>query len=758
MRRMLRLVAVAACVAVLFSGTLVALSALTGNALHHVASAQELPLPPINSKLQEPSTVYADDGTTVLATLSGPQFRQPVSLSQVSKILVAAVLDTEDHGFYVHGGFDIPAMVRAFMSDAQGQGIQGGSTIPQQLVKQLYLTSERTIGRKVREAVLADRLEQKYTKNQILQAYLNTIYLGSGSYGVQAAAESYFGVPASKLTLAQAALLAGMIQNPNGYDPVLQPAAARTRRSQVLQRMVVYGDITPAQQAAADNTPLPARIVPAASATIVERDPVAGYYVNQVKDYLLDSSNALGGTYDERYAALFEGGLKVVTNLDPTMQAVAEQAVANDTPTNSGGFEEGLVSVDPNTGGVRALVGGTGATGAGAQQFDVMTQGQRQPGSGFKLFTLLAALEQGYSVYDTVDGQGPCAILFPGNQDLAKTPIKNDEGPGGGTMGLVQATAKSINCAYIRLAHEVGLPNIVATAQALGISPVEVPHKVYDDIPSVVIGAAAVKPIEMAGAYAAVADGGVFHQPSFIQRISDRTGNVIYRGLDAGHRVFSTQVAAEADVALNAVVSYGTGTAAGIYNRPVAGKTGTTNNNVDAWFNGFTPQLETTVWMGNLKGEVPIILPNYGPVYGADFPARTWHDYSAQVLANDPVEEFPSVSYGLLAATKYITSASLVHDDVYDHNGGYYSGYNNSGGYNNYTGYNNGGYNSYGSTNQGYTPPTSPRRSHTPRGTTPTSQPANSVPSTTPATTPPSTSPPTSPTTAAPGGGPGGSG
>lgn len=749
MRRLLRLVAIAAGAALLFSGTLVGLSALTGNALHHVASAQELALPPITSKLQEPSTVYADDAKTVLATLSGPQFRQPVSLSKVSRVLITAVLDTEDHGFYVHGGFDIPAMVRAFVSDAQGQGVQGGSTIPQQLVKQLYLTSERTIGRKVREAVLADRLEQKYSKDKILQAYLNTIYLGSGAYGVQAAAESYFGQPASHLSLPQAALLAGMIQNPNGYDPVLQPAAARERRSEVLQRMVVYGDITPAQQAAADATALPARISPSASETIVERDPVAGYYVNQVKDYLLDSTDALGGTYDERYAALFEGGLKIVTNLDPTMQAVAEQAVANDTPANSSGFEEGLVSLDPKTGRVRALVGGTGATGAGAQQFDVMTQGLRQPGSGFKVFTLLAALEQGYSVYDTVDGQGPCAILFPGNLDLAKSPIKNDEGPGGGKMGLVQATAKSVNCAYIRLAHEVGLPNVVATAQALGISPLEVPHKRYDDIPSVVIGAAAVKPIEMAGAYAAVADGGVFHRPSFIASVSDRTGNVIYRGADAGHRVFSTQVAAEADVALQAVVTSGTGTAASIYNRPVAGKTGTTNNNVDAWFNGFTPQLETTVWMGNLKGEVPIVIPNYGPVYGADFPARTWHDYSAQALVDAPVEQFPSVSYGLLAATKYITSPGLVHDDVLDHNGGYYSGYNSYGGYNSYSG--SGGYRKSGGYSRGYAPSTSATtvyRSRTPS----TTRPVSTVPATTPPTAPPATSPSSAPSGGTPGG------
>src|SRR5579875_1096799 len=257
MRRLLRLLAITAGVAILLSGTIVALTALTGNAIHHVASAQELALPAISSELQEPSTVYADDGKTVLATLSGPQFRKPVKLNQVSKTLITAVLDTEDHGFYVHGGFDISSMVRAAVHDSSGAGLQGGSTIPQQLVKQLYLSPARNLSRKIKEAVLADRLEQKYSRDQILQAYLNTIYLGNGAYGVEAASETYFHVPASQLNLPQSALLAGMIQDPNGYDPILQPDAARVRRSEVLDRMVVYHDITPAQEAAASSTPLP---------------------------------------------------------------------------------------------------------------------------------------------------------------------------------------------------------------------------------------------------------------------------------------------------------------------------------------------------------------------------------------------------------------------------------------------------------------------------------------------------------------------
>lgn len=673
MRRLLRLAAIVAAASVLLSGTLVALAVLGTSAVHEVASAQEIPLPPIDSELQEPSSVYADNGS-LLYKFTGADQRTPVDLDQVSKTMVTAVLDTEDHGFYQHGGLDVESIVRAFVDDAQGDSLQGGSTIPQQLVKQLYLTSERTLNRKIREAVLADRLEQQYSKDDILQAYLNTIYLGHSAYGVQAAAKEYFGESAAQLTLPQAALLAGMISDPNGYDPITHPTAARERRSEVLSRMVVYGDITVAQENAADNTPLPTLADLPQNPPL---DPITNYYVLQVRNFLLDDSDALGTTYQERYQALFDGGLSIYTNLDPTMQAAAEAAVADDTPANNGGFIEGLVSIDPATGAVRALVGGPGTN---QNQFDVMTQGARQPGSGFKLFTLLAALQQGYSVYDTVDSQGPCYIKFPGNDSLVTSPIKNDAGPGGGVISLVTATAQSVNCAYIRLAHEVGLPNVLAMAYKLGISPTEVPASIYDYIPSVVIGSAAVAPIEMAGAYAAVADGGVFHTPSFINTIEDRSGTVIYNGLDPGTRVVSTQIAAEADVALRAVVTSGTGTAAALYNRPVAGKTGTTSNNVDAWFNGFTPQIETTVWMGNFSSDtVPIYIcdpdscPGY--VYGANYPAETWHDFDNAVLADQPVQEFPAVSYGLLPPTRYVTSPSLVADDVVDHNGGYYGSY-----------------------------------------------------------------------------------
>lgn len=649
--RVVRLLALVSAAAALFAGTLIALSVVADHAVHHSAGAVDLPLAPLTADTLEGSTVYGSDGQTVLAVLRGPKKQIPISLQQVSPVLKHAVLDTEDHDFYVHGGFDIPSIVRAFVHDASGNGLQGGSTIAQQLVKKQYLSSARNVSRKIKEAVLADRLERQYSRNQILQAYLNTVYLGSGAYGVQAAAETYFHEPASALTLPQAALLAGMIQNPNGYDPVLAPEAARDRRGQVLDRMVVYKDITPDQAAAADAAPLPTVVPPPSS------DSVSNYYVEQVKNQLLAAGSPLGATYAERYDALFNGGLKIYTNLDPSLQATAEQTVRADTPANRGGFEQALVSIDPGTGKVRALVGGTGTT---SSKFDIITQGARQPGSGFKLFTLVAALEQGYTINDTILGTSPCAIDFPTDHDLVTHPANNDEGNGGGVMTVLDATAQSTNCAFIRLAHEVGLPKVIQVAHQLGITETLPPY------PSIVIGSIAVHPLEMAAAYAAVAAGGVYRSPSFIDHIVDRSGQVVFNGVAPDRRVMPVGVAAEAEAAFQAVVQKGTGTAAAIPGRPVAGKTGTTNRSVDAWFNGFTPQLETTVWMGNPKAEVPMSDVGGIAVYGGTYPAQTWHDFMAAALAADPVMSFLAVP-GNLPPSKFITSPGLVADDALNH-------------------------------------------------------------------------------------------
>jgi membrane peptidoglycan carboxypeptidase len=699
LRALLTLVAAA----VVIAGGLTAVAAAVGSAVGNATSAQAAPLPPLAPAPLEPSTVYADDGTTVIATLHASARRVPVTLDQVSPNLIHAVLDTEDARFYIHGGVDIPSTLRALASDSSSSGgLQGGSTITQQLVKQTYLNSERKVSRKLKEAVLAERLQQKYTKNQILDAYLNTIYLGYGAYGVQAAANTYFNVDASQLTVPEAALLAGLIQDPNGYDPVLDANAARNRRSQVISRMVHYGTITRAQADAANATPLPTAVnvpppTPSANST----------YVDEVTAQLLGANSPIGGNYSERYAALFEGGLKIYTNFDPAMQAAASQATSTDMPQYYAeqGDAEAMVSIDPATGKVRAIVGG-----APGSQFDVITQGQRQPGSGFKIFTLVAALEKGYNINDTILGSSPCAIDFPGhggpggpgpgNDGYVASPAHNDEGNGGGVETLTVATAQSTNCAYMRLAHETGLPAIVDVAHQLGISeslvgknpagPPNPSDKTEQYYPSMVIGAIPVKPMEMAAAYATLADDGVYHTPTFIDHVVDRTGATIYTGTDPGHRVLTPQIAEEATQAFTQVLISGTAAGDGL-SRQAAGKTGTTENSDDAWFNGYTPQLESTVWMGSTKGETSM-----GNVYGGQYPATTWHDAMTQEVTNLPAGTFGDPGY--LGPSTFITSPSLQADDKSA--GGGSPGYGGNGA--NGAGNNANSYNGNGNNGTGY--------------------------------------------------------
>ncbi|MGH9094620.1 MAG: transglycosylase domain-containing protein, partial [Acidimicrobiales bacterium] len=377
MRPLFRLVAIVSSIAIVISGAVVGVGAATAGVFSQATSAQAATLPPLGTTAELGSTIYASDGTTVLATLRGAELRQPVTFQQLPPVLIHAVLDTEDQRFYIHGGFDFPSTLRALASDSSASGgLQGGSTIAQQLVKQTYLTSARKLSRKVKEAVLASRLEQKYSKDRILEAYLNTIYLGNGAYGVQAAATVYFNESVSKLTLPQAAIIAGLIQDPSGYDPVRHPEAARSRRSEVLARMVHYGDITQPQADQANAAPLPTATTITAPST--SSDSISDYYVNEVRAELLGASSPLGSTYQERYQALYEGGLKIVSNLNVGMQAAAKASVARDTPRNSGGFQQALVSIEPGTGKVLAMVGGNGAA---TQQYNVITQGERQPGS-----------------------------------------------------------------------------------------------------------------------------------------------------------------------------------------------------------------------------------------------------------------------------------------------------------------------------------------------------------------------------------------
>lgn len=657
-RSLARLVVVLGISGALLGALLVAISYSAGRLVNGVATSREQPLADLVTRAALPSVIYGANGQ-VLATLRSAQSRQPVTLDKVSPLIVSAVLDTEDHSFWVHGGVDVESIARAFLADIKAGGaVQGGSTIAEELAKIAYLSDEKTLVRKVQQAVLAERLEQKHTKAQILDAYLNTVYLGSGAYGVQAAAEEYFGTSAARVDLSQAALLAGLIQAPSGYDPIYNPSGAKLRRSEVLSRMVHYKSVTQAAASKADNAPLPTALHGARDIPYTDY----GYYVSEVVNELL-ANPALGATQAEREETLFSGGLKIYTNEVPSLQSYSTQVATEDIPSALQDVVAAFAVINPSNGDVEALVGG--ASGKQAY-FDDAVQGERQPGSGFKLFTLLAALESGYDVYDSILATSPCAIRFPGVPSQygysLQNPLHNDPGDPNGAVTIVEATALSINCAYLRLGNVVGLQKVIDVARSLGLSdPTLNPSN-----PSLVIGTEAVKPIEMAAAYAAVADGGIYHKPSFIQKVVAPGGQTIYNGESVGKRVFSEQVAAEAMVALEAVVQYGTGTAAALPNMAVAGKTGTTSNSVDAWFNGITPTLVSSVWIGNPAGEVPMYVDGV-EVYGASYPTQIWHDVMAYALQNVAYTPFPSPQPDLMPPVEYIDTPALQQNDLISH-------------------------------------------------------------------------------------------
>jgi membrane peptidoglycan carboxypeptidase len=577
------------------------------------------------------SQIYAHDGT-LLATLHGPENREPVPLSSVPQPVIDAILAVEDADFYAHDGVNFRAMARAFFENVNAGGVeQGGSTITQQLVKNALLTSERDFDRKKKEIPLALRLEQQLSKEQILEKYLNTVYFGSGAYGVQAAAETYWGVDVGVLGSAEAAMLAALIANPVSYDPTLHPEAAYEQRRLALERMVSLGKLGREDADSARTAPLPVR----RCAQPDERKPLScgdvalpeadNYFVEEVKQRLLDDP-VLGDTREERIARLFDGGLRIHTTLEPSAQAEAERATAEVTPRNDKGVTAALIAVDNRTGAVRALVGGPGYD---TYQYDVATlEPGRQTGSAFKTLVLLTALEQGNLPFDTIQGGGsfPC----PGCED---DPYRVDGS--GGT--LTSVTTRSSNGAFVRLGQVVGLQNVIDLARKLGITnPTFDPKQI-----SMSLGTKELTPLEMAGAYAAIPNGGEFVPPYFVDRIEDRQGDMVFEHETESTPVISDMNACFATQILEENVKSGTGTRARLGEQAAAGKTGTTEENYDAWFVGFTPYLTTAVWMGNPNEQVSMANLNGVANFGGTYPAMIWKAFNEPVHRGLPVVEFP---------------------------------------------------------------------------------------------------------------------
>lgn len=581
-------------------------------------AGSRLVLPP----LPERSVVYAADGS-VLTVVHGPTSnRSAVRLDQVPKVVADAVVDTEDANFWHHGGVDVRGVVRAAKADlSAGAARQGGSTITQQLVKNSLLTPTRDLRRKLAEVALAGQVERRLGKRGVLERYLNTVYLGEGAYGVEAAAETYFGRPVQQLGPPEAALLAGLIRNPVGDDPLRDPGAARGRRAAVLDAMVAHGHLGADEAQRANGAPLPSSVA---------RPPESrDWFSDAVRQELL-ADRRLGATVAERARALSDGGLRIHTTVDPRLQQAAEAAVRGGVPAGYH-LSAALAAVDPATGDVRALVGGPDR--AASEYNTAVAEPGRQPGSSFKVFTLVAALERGTLPSDIVDGSTPCAIPNPGGTPNPWKP-DNFEGEDFGPLSLADATARSVNCAYARLALSVGLDHIGAVAHDMGVTN-RLPL-----VPSMTLGTADVTPLQMASSYATLAADGVHREPHLVSSIDRADGTPVLRADPQPRQVVPPQVARQATAVLGGVIANGTGKAAAVPGRAVVGKTGTAEDYQDAWFVGYAPQLSAAVWMGDPSAERPMRGVAGVDVVGGSFPARIWSAFMTSALAPLPPATF----------------------------------------------------------------------------------------------------------------------
>ena len=577
----------------------------------------------------ETTKVFAADGS-LITTLHAEQDREHVALSEMAPALKAAVLAIEDSRFFAHKGVDLRAMARALRRNAAaGEVKEGGSTITQQYVKNVLLDPRRTVHRKVREAVMAFQLERTHTKEAILEGYLNRIYFGNGAYGVQAAAQLYFNRPASGLTLAEGALLAGLIQAPESYDPFTAADAAFARRQVVLARMRELHSAAEPDIAAAEADPL--GVVPKPTSA---RYP-AGYFVERVKRFILDDPR-FGATPADRRRLLFQEGLRIRTTVDLAVQRAAEEAVKGVLPNPATDPSGAVVVLDPRTGFVRALVGGRDYFGPEPEaKFDLATQGMRQTGSSFKPFVLAEALAQGISPQKVYSAPTSLTVPMPNGQE--PWVVNNYEGEGGPPVNLVDATVHSINTVYAQLIQEVGPQKAIDMAHALGITGALKPF------PSAVLGSNEISVIDMASAYSTFAADGMHADPVFVTEITRADGSVLYRRPSTLHRAIPTDVARGVTGILTQVVQRGTGAAAQLGDRPVAGKTGTANEWRDAWFVGYTPDLVAAVWVGfpeRLRSMAPPATPIR--VTGGSWPAQIWHGVMAAALGDSPIAAFPA--------------------------------------------------------------------------------------------------------------------
>ena len=555
--------------------------------------------------------------------------REPVALRRVSPWVRRATVAIEDRRFWHHGALDPIGLARSAVADVtSGAVVQGGSTLTQQLVRNRYLDGEQmTVGRKLTEACLAVELFRRWTRPQILDTYLNSVFYGEHARGVEAAAWTYFSRPASRLGLTQSALLAGLPQAPTVDDPLRHPRRALRRRAEVLAAMRRAGELSPARYRAALVRPL--RLHPGDR----YRRLRFGTFFAAAR---ADLDRRLGR------ARVRHGALRVRTTLDPHLQRLAQRAL-DGWIADPAGPAAALVAIDPRSGAVRAMA--TRAPGR-LLRFNLATQARRQAGSAFKVFTLATALEQGIGLGST--WHGPPSLTIPDPRCMNATGpwvVHNFADESSGTMTLADAIAHSVNTIFAQVAVRVGPEAIVRTAHRMGVRSPLAP------VCSITLGPEGVSPLEMADAFATLAADGVHHRPQLVTRATTAGGRKLIAPVPGGQRALAPGIAARVTAALAGVIRHGTGMAADP-GRPAAGKTGTAEEDKDAWFCGYVPQLAACVWMGRPEGEVPMTaVDGFSPVVGGGVPARIWHDFMTAALAGAPVRPLPGFHGPWVVAT-----------------------------------------------------------------------------------------------------------
>ncbi|MDQ3859630.1 MAG: PBP1A family penicillin-binding protein [Actinomycetota bacterium] len=611
---------------------LAALAAVTAGALTGASAALGCDLSSLRPvTIGQNSFIYAADGS-LLGGIPAEKNRQPVELANVAPRVREAAIAIEDRNFYHHIGIDPSGVFRAlFKNLEEGRIVEGGSTITQQLVRNLYIGNEKSFDRKIKEACLAVKLDAKWSKERILETYLNQVYFGNHAYGIEAAAQTYFSKSSRKLHLAEAALLAGLPQAPSVFDPFHREVEAVQRRNEVLRAMLVAGYIGRVRYARAVARPLGLK---RGKLYTKIREP---FFFSYVRDELIRKYGV---------STVRSGGLKVYTTIDPRYQRAAIRAIKSTLPYRSDPASA-IVSINPENGAIRAMT--AVAPRRKKIQFNLAAQGRRQAGSAFKTFVLTEAVEKGINPNTTLYLSAPFRWQPDPTCDEAADPncvwdVKTYDGTYVGPVDIASATLRSDNTVYARLTLDVGPENVVQIAHRMGIKTKLQP------VASIGLGSNSVSVLEMASAYATLAAGGVYSEPMAIRKVMLANGKVDDQagwGKPRRRRVFPDGVAYEVTKILERNIQAGTGTGANI-GRPAAGKTGTTENHADAWFCGYTPNLATAVWVGYPNAQIEMSNVHGIAVAGGTFPATIWKLFMSAALAkvkpldwsppHDPVE------------------------------------------------------------------------------------------------------------------------